>query len=174
MYQDMRDDNSMSFLSHLKLWICSGEVLPVQLAKEFFNRFGDGKHILCNFYGSTEIMGDVTYFTLNSKKQAESFKKIPIGYPIFNTTIYILDESCQQVENGKIEEIFVSGSNLALGYVNGRDSDRFIKNTFSDESGKFFRLKRIWKNSSIISRFRTFTSLSNRRFWIDPGWNFVL
>jgi non-ribosomal peptide synthetase component F len=138
MYQDMRDDNSTSLLSHLKLWICSGEVLSVQLAKEFFNRFGDGKHILCNFYGSTETMGDVTYFTVNSKEQAESYQKIPIGYPVFNTTIYILDENCKQVENGKTGEIFVSGSNLALGYVNGRDSERFIKNPFSDEPGKTF------------------------------------
>jgi acyl-coenzyme A synthetase/AMP-(fatty) acid ligase len=112
MYQDMRDDNSMSLRSHLKLWVCSGEVLSVQLAKEFFDQFGDGKHILCNFYGSTEIMGDVTYFTLNSEKQTESLKKIPIGYPIFNTTIYVLDENCQQAgtRNGKSVPTVYSGN----------------------------------------------------------------
>jgi non-ribosomal peptide synthetase component F len=84
-------------------------------------------------------MEDVTYFTLNSKMQAESFQKVPIGYPIFNSTIYILDENFQQVENGEIGEIFASGSNLALGYVNGRDPDKFIKNPFSDEPGKILR-----------------------------------
>jgi non-ribosomal peptide synthetase component F len=139
MYLNMRKNGARELPTRLKIWICSGEVLTVQLAKEFFNHFEAGKHFLCNFYGSTEVMGDVTYFIIGSENQIDHYKMIPIGYPIFNTTIYILDENYQQIKNGKIGEIFVSGSNLALGYVNGRDSEKFITKHFSDEPGKVIK-----------------------------------
>ncbi len=136
MYLNMRKNGAGKLLDNLKIWICSGEVLTVQLAKEFFNRFEAGNHILCNFYGSTEIT-DATFFVIESENQVDHFQNIPIGYPVFNTTIYILDKNCQQVGNGEIGEIFVSGSVIDLCYVNGRDSEKFITNPFSEEPGSF-------------------------------------
>lgn len=135
MYLNMRDDSSNNLLGCLRLWVCSGEVLSVQLVEEFFKRFEDEKYTLCNFYGSTEVTGDVTYFAMNCKTRAEDLQKIPIGYPVHNTAIYLL-EGLQSVKAGTIGEIFVSGSNLALGYVNGRDAERFRANPFSDEPGE--------------------------------------
>jgi acyl-coenzyme A synthetase/AMP-(fatty) acid ligase len=66
-------------LSHLKTWVCSGEPLPAQLARDFFAHFNSGEHVLCNFYGSTEVMGDVTYHVVRSASEVKDSDKVPIG-----------------------------------------------------------------------------------------------
>ncbi|XP_053658832.1 mycosubtilin synthase subunit C [Anopheles marshallii] len=115
-------------LYSLRIWVCSGEPLQISLAREFFDYFQEGMHQLCNFYGSTEVMGDVTYFVCESKKQLEAYEKVPIGYPLDNTTIYIMSPDLRPVRTEEIGELYVAGLNLAEGYVNGRDPDRFIDN----------------------------------------------
>jgi non-ribosomal peptide synthetase component F len=64
-------------LSSLKLWVCSGEPLPMSLAKQFLDTFSG--HTLCNFYGSTEIMGDVSYYAIKSFSDLCFGDKVPIG-----------------------------------------------------------------------------------------------
>lgn len=59
--------------------MCSGETLTVSLAEEFFKCFTDGNHKLCNFYGSTEVMGDVTFYSISDPRQLKLQDKIPIG-----------------------------------------------------------------------------------------------
>lgn len=51
----------------------------VSLVSEFFKFFSDGRHQLCNFYGSTEVMGDVTYYVMSSVQQVKHMEKVPIG-----------------------------------------------------------------------------------------------
>lgn len=126
IYLSLKRDANL--LSKLKLWICSGETLPVTLAMEFYDYFPENEYSLCNYYGSTEIMGDVTYFVCNEKEQLRNYTNVPIGYPIFNTIIYILDSERKPVKIGAIGELYVAGANLAHAYVNGRDKDRFIDN----------------------------------------------
>lgn len=126
MYLAMK--NQKGLLINLRIWVCSGEPLPTQLATEFFDYFIEGQHILCNFYGSTEITGDVSYFVCSSKRQLAAFDKVPIGYPISNTVLYILDGDMRPVNIGQTGELYVAGANLAAGYVNGRDKFRFVKN----------------------------------------------
>ncbi|XP_057319539.1 beta-alanyl-bioamine nonribosomal peptide synthetase ebony [Microplitis mediator] len=126
MYLSLQDNGRS--LKSLRLWICSGEILPQTLAKEFFNRFADYGHTLANFYGSTEVMGDVTYFLLNNTSQLEDMDKVPIGRPLDNCIIYIVDKNLNLVEQGEIGELVVAGRNLAAGYIRGRDSHRFVNN----------------------------------------------
>ncbi|XP_077302857.1 nonribosomal peptide synthetase ebony [Arctopsyche grandis] len=128
-------NNNTSALRNLKLWVSSGEPLAVSLAKEFFQYFSakDG-HVLCNFYGSTEVMGDVTYYSIKGDESLEGFEKVPIGYPVDNTIIYLLDQDLRPVSNDESGELWVSGCNLAAGYVNGRDPDRFIANPLAESS----------------------------------------
>lgn len=66
------------------MWVCSGEPLAVSLAEEFYHYFPEGDYLLCNFYGSTEIMGDVTYYVLPGLKELRNLDKIPIGKWIIN------------------------------------------------------------------------------------------
>uniref|UniRef100_A0A182QGJ1 AMP-dependent synthetase/ligase domain-containing protein n=1 Tax=Anopheles farauti TaxID=69004 RepID=A0A182QGJ1_9DIPT len=126
--QQQQVANDSKLLYNLRIWVCSGEPLQISLAREFFDYFQEGVHQLCNFYGSTEVMGDVTYFVCESKKQLENYEKVPIGYPLDNTTIYIMSPDLRPVRTEEIGELYVAGLNLAEGYVNGRDPDRFIDN----------------------------------------------
>ncbi|KAH0555055.1 hypothetical protein KQX54_014982 [Cotesia glomerata] len=126
MYLSLKDNHRS--LKSLRLWICSGEILPQTLAKEFFSRFADFGHTLANFYGSTEVMGDVTYYLLNDINQLEDMDKVPIGRPLDNCIIYIVDKNLNLVQQGEIGELVVAGRNLAAGYIRGRDSHRFVTN----------------------------------------------
>lgn len=75
-----------------------------------------------------QVMGDVTYFVCESKMQLEAIDRVPIGYALDNTIIYLLDSDFRPVKSEEVGELYVSGANLASGYVNGRDPDRFIDN----------------------------------------------
>ncbi|XP_025206776.1 uncharacterized protein LOC112602747 [Melanaphis sacchari] len=124
----MKNQNDeQGILSSLKLWVCSGEPLPVSLAKQFLDTFSG--HTLCNFYGSTEIMADVSYYAIKSFKDLCFGDKIPIGVPVDNTALYLFNDKGQIVEPGCLGELYVAGANLASGYVNNRDPHRFIKNS---------------------------------------------
>lgn len=120
-----------NLLSKLRLWVCSGETLPLALANEFYDYFPENEYLLCNFYGSSEITGDVTYFICRGKNQLRNHTKVPIGCPIYNNIIYILDAERKPVNVGETGELFVAGANLANGYVNGRDKERFVENVMA-------------------------------------------
>ncbi|XP_076649113.1 nonribosomal peptide synthetase ebony [Halictus rubicundus] len=126
MYLSLRDKETA--LRSLKLWVCSGETLAVALADQFFATFGDGDKILANFYGSTEIMGDVTYHLLDSRNQLQSVDKVPIGKPLDNCIVYIVDKEMRLVPQGEVGELIVAGRNLAAGYLRDNDSRKFQKN----------------------------------------------
>lgn len=77
------DEESSSHrpLEHLKMWVCSGEVLTGELLLEFYDCFPAGT-VICNYYGSTEVMGDVTYAAFRSRDDVLATlidDKTPIG-----------------------------------------------------------------------------------------------
>lgn len=118
---------------NVKLWVCSGEILPLQLLKDFFTRFPRGSTI-CNFYGSTEVMGDVTFQTFSSQEEVETCDStVPIGRPLDNTLIYLLDKQFRPVPSGEVGELFASGLNIASGYVQSKEADRFCRNPFATD-----------------------------------------
>lgn len=73
-------------------------------------------------------MGDVTFFVCESKKQLDGIERVPIGEVLSNTIIYLLDGDFRPVKSSEIGELYVAGANIASGYVNGRDLDRFVEN----------------------------------------------
>ncbi|CAB3257676.1 unnamed protein product [Arctia plantaginis] len=116
-------------LQSLKLWVCSGEILSKELASQFFKYFGDDSgFILANFYGSTEVMGDVTFHVLERKSQLDNHSTVPIGAPLDNCAVYLLDEEMCPVRESEPGEVWVAGCNLATGYVGGQGTDKFIDN----------------------------------------------
>ncbi|CAH1101373.1 unnamed protein product [Psylliodes chrysocephalus] len=139
MFLEMKKNKSR--LRRLKTWVCSGETLDVSLVKKFYYYFPENEYQLCNFYGCTEIMGDVSYHVITEVDQFQHKDKVPIGIPIDNTILYLLDEDLQPVKAGDIGELFVSGSNLAAGYVNGRDPEKFLDNPLAIDPiyGKLYR-----------------------------------
>ncbi|XP_059470894.1 beta-alanyl-bioamine nonribosomal peptide synthetase ebony [Neocloeon triangulifer] len=130
-------------LNGLRLWVCSGEELHLELARDFFSAFPSGSH-LANFYGSTEVMGDVTYFLFRDPNDVEWVKqseaRVPIGIPVENTIIYLLDKQFRPVLAGEQGEVFVAGLNVANGYVNNRDPTKFVPNPFATDHAVYSTL----------------------------------
>ncbi|MHC5857710.1 non-ribosomal peptide synthetase [Nostoc sp.] len=115
-------------LSHLKLWITSGEALSVNLVQTFFQLMPFAK--LINLYGSSEVSANVTYYdTSLLPKQATS---IPIGRPIDNTQVYVLNSHLQLTPVGVFGELYIGGDGLANGYLHRTEltQERFINNPF--------------------------------------------
>ncbi|HEU4962493.1 MAG TPA: amino acid adenylation domain-containing protein, partial [Bacilli bacterium] len=125
----------------LRRVICSGEALPVKLAQEFFEILPDCE--LHNLYGPTEAAVDVTWWKC---EPTDSLRSIPIGYPIANTQMYILDESLNPVPIGVTGDLYIGGCQLARGYWKRPDltAERFIPDPFAKEVGA-----RIYKTGDI-------------------------
>lgn len=115
----------------LKHVFCGGEALPYPVQQHFFARLPAQLH---NIYGPTETTIDITSWTC----QPESSRQVvPIGRPIANTQVYLLDPSLQPVPIGIPGELYVGGANLARGYLNRPDltAERFLPHPFSQEPG---------------------------------------
>lgn len=119
-------------LNNLRTWMCVGETLTTSLAKKFFRYFRGGMHRLCNFYGCTETMGTTSYFVCEDIKELEGLVTVPIGYPLDNTFIFIMNNNLNPVKPGEIGEMFIAGSSLAKGYVGDGEKSKFISNRFMD------------------------------------------
>ncbi len=122
----------------LKLWSCSGEVLPVDLVERF--RAGFPGATLLNLYGSAEVAADVTWHQV-SEEDARA-NSIPIGKPIANTQVYILDGNRNPVPMGVRGEIYVGGDGLAAGYWRRPEltAERFVANPVAPErSARLYR-----------------------------------
>lgn len=77
---------------------------------------------LHNLYGPTEATIDVTFFDCTNYQSEKGI--VPIGKPIWNTNIYILDENGCKCSDGEKGEIYISGEGVALGYVNNMELTR--------------------------------------------------
>lgn len=107
--------------------ICSGEALPFELQERFFTRLNARLH---NLYGPTEAAVDVSYWEC----QRESVRRsVPIGKPISNMQLHVLDGRMQPVPTGVAGELHIGGVGLARGYHARPDltAEKFIPDPFS-------------------------------------------
>ena len=124
--------NQQNQLPNLHYWISSGETLSLELALRFLKHMPHSA--LLNLYGSSEVAADATcYDTRNYVSQP----CIPIGRPIANIQVYLLDQHMQLVPLGVPGELHVGGDGLARGYFNDPEltAAKFIPNPFSSEPG---------------------------------------
>jgi amino acid adenylation domain-containing protein/non-ribosomal peptide synthase protein (TIGR01720 family) len=113
--------------------VCSGEALTPELARRFASRLGQAR--LHNLYGPTEAAVDVTSWIYEAADRESD--RIPIGRPIANTRIHLLDRSFLPVPVGVPGELFIAGVNLARGYVERPDltGERFLPDSQGSEPG---------------------------------------
>jgi amino acid adenylation domain-containing protein len=136
MLEFFLEEDRVSKCTSLKRVICSGEALSVELQRKFFERLDSQLH---NLYGPTEAAVDVTYW--RCRKHDES-SIVPIGFPVANTQIYILDPNLSPVPVGVSGELYIGGVQVARGYLNRPDltAERFIPDPFSkDPKAKLYK-----------------------------------
>nr|WP_058854020.1 non-ribosomal peptide synthetase [Nocardia jinanensis] len=107
----------------LRLVFSSGEALPGRPAQRLRELTGTAVH---NLYGPTEAAVDVTFHEVTDADTA----MVPIGVPVFNTQVYVLDARLRPVPVGVAGELYLAGTQLARGYVARPDlsADRFVAN----------------------------------------------
>jgi len=127
----LEDRDSKKCIS-LKRVVCSGEALPYALSEQFYKTLPNA--VLYNLYGPTEAAVDVTAYTCPRDRDD---KKLPIGSPIANTQIYILDPALNPVPVGVGGELYIAGVQLARGYANrpGLTAEKFIADPYAKSPG---------------------------------------
>ena len=121
-----------SALPSLRRVMVSGEALSGELQSRFFALFPDVA--LHNLYGPTEAAIDVTAWTC---LRADGERTPPIGAPIWNTRIYLLDAGLEPVPVGVSGELYIAGVGLARGYLHrpGLSAERFVADPHHREPG---------------------------------------
>ena len=121
-------------LGSLKNVILSGESLPAKAVNEF-NKSHNGQVKVHNLYGPAECAIDVTSYDC---KETET-DPIPIGKPIANTQIYIVDKYMKPAPIGVTGELCIAGDNVGQGYLNRPEltAEKFVDNPFGE--GKLYK-----------------------------------
>ncbi|QIH08992.1 amino acid adenylation domain-containing protein [Pseudomonas sp. BIOMIG1BAC] len=116
----------------LRQVMCSGEALPGSLVRRFKQQLPNVA--LHNLYGPTEAAVDVTAWDCTGPLDATP-DNTPIGKPIANTRLYLLDAQLQPVPLGVVGELFIAGVQVARGYLNREQltAERFVDDPFSAE-----------------------------------------
>ena len=153
----------------LKLWSCSGEVLPGNLARRFRAAFPGAK--MLNIYGASEVAADATCHEVAERDSTS----VPIGRPISNTQVYLVDEYSNAVPIGIRGEIYVGGEGLARGYRNQPEltAERFVQNWMAPpESTRLYRTGDLgrWRGDGEIEYLgRVDTQIKLRGMRIELG-----
>jgi amino acid adenylation domain-containing protein len=111
--------------------ICSGEALSFDLQERFFSVLGAELH---NLYGPTEAAVDVTHWACRA---GGARGPVPIGHPIDNIRMHVLDDDLEPTAVGVAGELYIAGVGLARGYLGRPDltAERFIPDPAGTEEG---------------------------------------
>ncbi|KRV49163.1 non-ribosomal peptide synthetase [Wenjunlia vitaminophila] len=128
----------------LRRVFCSGEELPRTLQDRFLARSRAELH---NLYGPTEAAIDVTAWACRDDGDQ---RPVPIGFPIANTRVHVLDRLLRPVPVGVPGELHIGGRNLARGYLNRPEltAERFVEDPFAPGTGA-----RLYRTGD-LARFR--------------------
>jgi amino acid adenylation domain-containing protein len=128
----LEDIQAADHLNGLRSWTLSGEELKAPLLRKLQQALPSCSFI--NIYGSTEVTADATYYV---SRRFEG-DQVPIGRPIANTQVYVLNSQLNPVPIGVRGEIYVGGAGVARGYLNRPEltAERFIADPFNVAPGQ--------------------------------------
>jgi len=132
LFQQMVE-TELDSLRGLRQLLAGGDALPVQHVEQVARELKDCQ--LINGYGPTE---NTTFTCCYRVERGERFAgSVPIGFPVSNTQVYILDTELEPVPVGVLGELYTGGAGLAIGYLNDAalTAKRFVPNPFSAAPG---------------------------------------
>ncbi|MFD3666006.1 amino acid adenylation domain-containing protein [Streptomyces sp. NPDC058659] len=160
----------------LRRVFCSGEALTGADARGWqdltagTSRGGRGPVPLHNLYGPTEAAVDVTYFPYEGGDEPA----VPIGRPVWNTRLHVLDPFLRQVPDGVPGELYLAGVQLARAYHDrpGLTAERFVADPFGEPGTRMYRtgdLVRRRADGAVEYLGRTDRQVKIRGNRIEPG-----
>jgi amino acid adenylation domain-containing protein len=171
-------------LTHLQ-WLLEGEALPPRIARAFviggeeltaqqveFWREHAPHTRLINEYGPTEtVVGCVVYEVGPDTPRSGG---VPIGRPLANTQVYVLDAELEPTPVGVVGELYVAGAGVARGYLGrgGLTAARFVTNPFGAAGSRMYAtgdLARYRADGNLEYRGRADQQVKIRGFRIEPG-----
>ncbi len=135
----------------LKLVILGGDKASAEQVLKW-NRLSGSKVRLLNTYGPTETtIISTAYEATDEDQSGDKAEEFPIGRPIDNTEVYIVDAHLQPVPIGVPGELLIGGAGLARGYLNQPQltAEKFIPNPFNNRAGG-----RLYRTGDLV-KFRT-------------------
>ncbi|WP_228561116.1 amino acid adenylation domain-containing protein, partial [Catenulispora pinisilvae] len=151
----------------LRRVVCSGEALPAEVVQRFFTVL-DGVGLF-NLYGPTEASVDVSWWEC-----VPDAVSVPIGRPVWNTQLYVLDSALSPVPAGVAGELYLAGVQLARGYLgrSGLTSERFVADPFGPAGSRMYRTGDLarWSVDGVVEYLgRTDDQVKLRGFRIELG-----
>ncbi|MEM4658889.1 MAG: amino acid adenylation domain-containing protein, partial [Candidatus Methanosuratincola sp.] len=158
---------------YVRLVVIGGDRASPESVEVWLRLFGNRIRLL-NTYGPTEATVTATQYDITGASQWVR-REIPIGKPISNTSVYILDRNLEPVPIGVPGELFIGGDGVARGYLNREDvtAERFIRDPFSTKPGaRMYRtgdLARFLPDGNIEFLGRLDNQVKIRGYRIEPG-----
>lgn len=170
LFQLMVDEEIEAF-SGIRQLIAGGDIVPVDHADRLLRRHPDIH--LFNGYGPTE---STTFVTAHRVKPSDlNEKALPIGKPVSNSTVHILDAEGNQLPPGIPGELWCGGDGVALSYLNRNDltQERFQDDPFTESSGaKIYRTGDLcrWRSDGVVEFIgRMDHQVKIRGYRVEPG-----
>ncbi|WP_251070431.1 non-ribosomal peptide synthetase [Streptomyces sp. ISL-96] len=132
----LAEEEAGQWWTSLRRAFSGGEALPVPLARRWHERTGVP---LFNVYGPTEAVIQVTSWEAGSEPAEAG--TVPIGRPVWNTRLYVLDRYLRPVAEGESGELYIAGAQLARGY-HGRtalSAERFVADPYGGPGERMYR-----------------------------------
>ena len=161
-------ESNLASLCDLRQLLAGGDILSVAHVRRVLERIPSITVI--NGYGPTECTTFTCCYPM--RNTLEPCLSVPIGHPISNTSIYILDAALQPVPIGVAGELYVGGDGLARGYLNAPEltAERFIPNPFAP--GRLYKtgdIVRYLPDGRVSFLGRADGQIKLRGFRIEPG-----